>query len=364
MPSIGHLIYGCCIIIPILYFTQDDKSFNYKAAFIFVINNLFGPDASQIFIGLPFHSILGFIIFAVPLSLFYSYISRFSLRKIDKGLRFRLEDDGIREVTWKNSFCLTVAGGISHFFIDQFYHFHKSMILWPDVRISHDEMLAWGGEAYHVVDPLMLVGFIVILFLMIFSLHTFERGYKESLILLLSVIGISVLLILTFGGEIYGGERELGVIIHSLIYVFIPLFLLFYAARNIREYPNEKHEIPRIDRNKLLIVIALISCIFSGFWFILSILVLITPNIVAVPLASAMGEDPAEFYMVLQLIAVLILFLTAPLLIGSIGLFFKINFCRYIVIGFYLIFFMLAFPIGISFFLCENNVKELFIKDS
>lgn len=364
MPSIGHLFYACCIIIPILYFTQDDKSFSYKAAFIFVINNLFGPDAAQIFLGLPFHSILGFLIFAIPLSLFYSYFSRFSLRRIDKGVRFRFEDDGIREVTWKNSFCLTVAGGISHFFIDQFYHFHKSMMLWPGVNISHDEMLAWGGEAYHVFEPITILGFTVILFLMIFSLHTFEKGYKESLILLLSVIGIAIIFILVFGGEVYGGERELGVIVHSLVYVLIPLFLLFYVARDIREHPNEKREIPKIDRNKLLNIIALISCIFAGFWILFCSLIIISPDIMAVPLASRMGGDPSDFYNTLILAAVLILLLTIPLLICSIGLFFRINYCRYIVIGLYLILFMLAFPMGISLFLCEKDVKELFIKDS
>ena len=123
MPGTGHVIYGLAILIPILYFTKDDKSFSYKAAFIFLANNYIGPDASQIFVGLPFHSILGFLIFAVPLSAFYSYFSKFSLVKTGK-YKLNWQDDGIREVKWLNSYCLTAAGGISHFFIDQFYHFH------------------------------------------------------------------------------------------------------------------------------------------------------------------------------------------------------------------------------------------------
>ena len=109
MPGTGHIIYGLAIIIPILYFTKDTRNFSYKAAFIFLANNYIGPDAAQIFIGLPFHSMIGFIMFAIPLSLFYSYFSRFSLKKTKSGKWFEWEDEGIREVNWKN---IPVSGGI------------------------------------------------------------------------------------------------------------------------------------------------------------------------------------------------------------------------------------------------------------
>jgi hypothetical protein len=51
------------------------------------------------------------------------------------------------------------------------------------------------------------------------------------------------------------------------------------------------------------------------------------------------------------------------LIIGSIGLFFKSNFCRILAMigsGYFLIF---GFPIAITFFLAENEVKSLFKKE-
>lgn len=48
------------------------------------------------------------------------------------------------------------------------------------------------------------------------------------------------------------------------------------------------------------------------------------------------------------------------LLIGSIGLFLKNNFCRYLAIGASSYFFILGFPLAIALFLCEEDIKKMF----
>lgn len=360
LPSIGHLFYGLCLLIPIIYYARD--KFSYKVAFIFLINNYLGPDAAQIFVGLPFHSILGFLIFAIPLSLFYSYFSRFSMRKSDGIFPLKLEDDKISEVSWRNSYLLCAAGGISHFFIDQFYHFGVNMNVWPGWSINHDEMLSWGGSAYHVVDPLIIISYLIILSALLFSLYAFRKGFKETLEFLLVVIGMFIATVLIFGIEAYGGERDVGVLFHSVVYVFIPLFLLMYVARDVQENPITSPDIKKISREILLKIVFIISLLIAVLFLALALFALIAPEIISGFLASALNEPLEKVLPVIMLAGILILIISSILLIGTIGLLFKNNICRYMVMSIFTVLIILAFPFVIVLFLCEEEVKEMFGK--
>ena len=348
------------MLIPIIYYARD--KFSYKVAFIFLINNYLGPDAAQIFVGLPFHSILGFLIFAIPLSLFYSYFSRFSLRKSDGIFPLKLEDDKISEVNWKNSYLLCAGGGISHFFIDQFYHYGTNMNLWDGWSISHDEMLSWGGPAYHVVDPLMLISYIIILSALLFSLYAFRKGFKETLEFFLIVIGLFIATVLIFGIEAYGGERDVGVLVHSIIYVLIPLFLLMYVARDVQENPITTPDVKKISRELLLKIVFIFSLLIAVLFLALALFALIAPEIISGFLASALNEPIEKVIPTILLLGLLILIISSILLIGTIGLLFKNNICRYIVMLIFTVFIILAFPFVIVLFLCEEDVKEMFDK--
>ena len=358
MPAFTHIFYGLCILIPIMYYTRD--KFNYKVAFIFLANNYIGPDAAHIFFGLPFHSILGFLIFAVPLSLLYTYFSRFTIKKTDTYIRLKFEDEGIREVKWKNAYLITVAGGISHFFIDQFYHFDTEMRVWPGFRIHHDDMLSWGGAEYHVVDPLMLIGWAIILATIMLSLYVFKKGYKETFKMFIAVTALSIVLMLLLSINVFGAEREWGGIVHCVIYVFIPLFLLFHVARDVEENPNETPDVPKIERNKLLNIVTLISCLISTVFLIVGLIGIFSPRLIATPLAESLGQDVNAVAASIQVLGVVIAFIAVSLLLGSIGLFFRNNTCRYIVIALYSILWVFALPYAVVLFLCEKEVKEIF----
>ncbi len=359
MPAIGHIIFGFAFLIPIMYYSKD--KFSYKVAFIFLANNYIGPDAAQIWIGLPFHSLLGFLIFAIPLSLFYSYFTRFSLVMGDKGFKF--VDEEIREVNWKNSYCLVAAGGICHFFNDQFYHLSQRLYIWPGVTLSYDTMLTWGGEAYHVVNPLMLISYVIIIGSILLSFYTLKKGYKETFKLFVIVIGLTMLSIFTLGVETVGGERDLGVIFHSVVYIFLPLSLLLYAAKDVRDNPNTTPDEPRINRALLLNIIALISTLFAATFFVIAIIGITTPEFVAELLPSSLTEDFAEVASTIQLLGILILIISSTLLTASIGLFLKINICRKIVIGICTGLLIIAFPFAIALFLNEKQVKEMFVNE-
>ncbi|TFG28197.1 MAG: hypothetical protein EU532_05755 [Promethearchaeota archaeon] len=362
MPTFGHVFYGLCLLIPILYFARD--KFNYKVGFIFLANNIFGPDILHLLFIPYFHNILGYAILAIPLSLVFTYSSRFSLVKSDGPFPLKFVDESIREVNWKNSYLISVAGGISHFFIDQFYHFEKEMHIWYGIDITHDEMLAWGGTAYHVVDPLMIIGSMIVVATILLSMYYLRKGYKETFKWLLFFTILTIVLMLGLSTAVYGGEREFGVMVHCTVYVLIPLFLLMYAARSIMDKPVKTPDIPKIDRKILLNIVAVISTLLGIFFLFYSYYALTYADSLAKSMAEDGGQTANEISRAITIIAYVYGIIAFILLIGSIGLFFKINICRYFVIVASLVSFIFGFPLAIALFLCEKDVKALFGKNS
>jgi len=366
MPTFGHVFYGLCILIPIMYFARE--KFNYKVAFIFLVNQIYGPDVVFLFFDTPFHSILGFAILAVPLALIYSYASRFSLQKSEKGFPLKLEDGGIREIKWRNAYLVTVAGGISHFFIDQFFHFEQEMLIWnwPKVTITYDEMLAWGGSSYHVFDPLMVLGEIIVVVTLLLSLWYLRKGYKDTakVFALVSAISLGIMLLGAFGvgglTAVFGGERELAVICFGAVYIFVPLMFMMYVARNVQDHPVQTPDQPKISHERRLKRVAIISMFLGAFFVLYGTLAVLLSETLAELITELTGTSDPNLAGVVAILGICYASLAAVLLVGSIGLFFRNRFCRNLTIAASLYFVILGFPLAIAFFLCEKDVKALF----
>ena len=303
----------------------------------------------------------------MPYLLFlFSYSSRFSLKKSEGLFPLKFVDEEIREVNWKNAYYISVAGGISHFFIDQFYHFEKEMWIWPGISIHHDEMLAWGGPLYHVVDPLFLIGEQIVGITILLSIYFFRKGYKETFKALVILIAVSIALMLGISTAVYMGEREFGAMVHCIVYVLIPLFLLMYAARDVKDNQRETPDIPKIKRDTLINIVAIIS-IFVALFLLAYVYIAITEREY---LAAYIAEDltyykqnPSDIANSIVIIGMIYGTVASILFIGSIGLFFKINFCRYLVIAASLYLFIFGFPLAIALFLCEKDIKVMFGKE-
>jgi len=363
MPTFGHIFYGLCLLLPILYFARE--KFNYKVALLFLINQIYGPDIVFLFFDTPFHSILGFAILAIPLALVYSYASRFSLQRSEAGFPLKFEDGGIREIKWRNAYLLTVAGGISHFFIDHFFHFAQTMEIWswPPVTITYNDMLEWGGPIYHIFNPLMVLGEIIVVVALLLAFWYLRTGYKETakVFALISILSFSIMLLGAAGIDgltaVFGGERELAVFCFATLYILVPLMILMYVARNISDHPNQVPDQARIPRARHLKVVAAISMIIGAFFLLYGTLAIMISDTLAGIITDLGGmSTPAD-----------VAFLGwyygtwgAILLVGSIGLFFRNRICRYLAITASLYFIILGFPLAIALFLCEKDVKILF----
>lgn len=360
MPYIGHLFYGFCILIPILYFTKNDNSFNYKVAFIFFANTLFGPDLVIMFALMEFHSLIGFAILAIPLSLFYSYFSRFSLNKSGKKFfPLKLEDDGVKEVNWKNSYCITVAGGFCHLMIDHLFYADLSMTFWPGITISQMDLLTFWGTDVFYINPLYFVANVIIVAIILVSLFCFKKGYKSVSQLFLIAIGLTAGLVL-FTQVTIGSQKELGVLFFCVVYFLIPFFLLMYAARDVQDNPNETSKEPKINKKTQLNIVIILSILMALFLILYALFIIQSAETLAKLYASLFGSDVKEVTDSLVIIGYISLVIDVVLLIGLIGLFFKSNICRNIVIAICSYYFIVAFPFAIALFLCEKDVKAMF----
>ncbi|MHA1267629.1 MAG: hypothetical protein ACTSRS_20500 [Candidatus Helarchaeota archaeon] len=355
MPEIGHLIIGLSIVIPILYFARD--RFSYKVAAIFVLNNWIGPDMAQAFGFLPidFHYLIPYFIWAIPMGLFYSYLSRFSIKRTNRFLTF--QDDGVREVSWKNAYLLAISGGMLHTLADAMFRNNLKIkflegFFEPTLFQIHD----WGKEFGLGMEEFFIIGYIIMIAVSFLTIYILRKRFKDTLIFLLAIVAVTLLNVVVLGDTVFGGEFDTAVIFMALCFIFIPFMLLFYVARDVYDHPIKPPEgkIPKTARN--INVVAIISIGVSVIFLSIGLLGVLAPEIIG----SLFGFEN----LIIVALGIVILVTAGLLLFGSIGLFFRINLCRQILMSIYLIFVILVYPIAIILFLCQEDVKDSFLSKS
>ena len=353
MPGIGHLVYGLAVVAGLLFITRN--KFNHKVAFIFFVNNYLGPDTAHIY-GEIFHTLLGFPIFAIPLSLFYSYLSRFSVHRSGKFID--IIDDGKREVNWKNAFYATVAGGISHRMIDGLFHPGYWFGFLPDGwDLSLDNLNSWNGgnswTAAIVLDMVMIV------FIIAGSLYAIREGYKKALMFLSIVVGMFLIEVAATDFSVTGGENDVAVFFFTGVFILAPLLLIGHADREVKAHPVEVLEKPRISRKIVVpllnsLMLAVVALFFAaGFagTFYTSWL----EHLIHISFGGPAGT---------QAVGIMFMGLTGVGIVGCIGVYFKNSRCRSIVMVMSTLTWYFVFPFGLALVLSENDVKSWFQKPS
>jgi hypothetical protein len=140
-----------------------------------------------------------------------------------------------------------------------------------------------------------------------------------------------------------------------------------HAARDVRDNKRETPDVPKIKRNSLINIVAVISIVVALFLLAYVYIAITEREYLAAYIAEDLTyykQNPSDIAKSITIIGYIYGTVAIILLIGSIGLFFKINFCRYLVIAASLYFFIFGFPLAIALFLCEKDVKEIFGKEA
>ncbi len=358
MPEVGHFIIAFSILIPVFYLT--DSKFNKKVAVIFVLCNWIGPDHAQIFgklfnledlIGLDFHWFIPFLLWAIPLAYFYSYFSRFSVKKTEHF--YTIADDGKRDVNWKNAYLLCISGGLLHTIADAFFRHNmydstiKFLNEWIEPQLGELNQLAAFGIDVGVLH-VVLTYFIAII-VVFTAMYLLDKDFKKVMLFTTIYFIAAFFITLFFVGE----EYDTAVIILSVTFIIIPLMLLFYVDKNVRNKPTIVNESPRLNTDLSLKIIGITTLLLSVLLLIGGILITAKPSILD---SLEIGE---EFILAL---GILLSIVGGVLLFGSIGIFKRIKLCRTIIMVATCAMLLLVYPLFILFYLAQDDVKAQFTR--
>jgi hypothetical protein len=186
----------------------------------------------------------------------------------------------------------------------------------------------------------------------LFIIYYLRKEVKDILLFLLVAIGLYVLSLYTLGWEVTG-ERELSVILCMGGFVFLPLLLFSFVAKDVNDHPTESSP-PLMDKELALKIVATIMLIIAIFFVILGLTGIIAPEIPESILGDNLGGAIA-------IVGVVIMVIAGFGVVGAIGLYFKINLCRYFVIFVSVLLWFFVFPFAILLFLCRKDVKDMFL---
>ncbi|MGV9173200.1 MAG: hypothetical protein ACOC44_14125 [Promethearchaeia archaeon] len=358
IPEAGHFIIGLSIIIPIIYLT--DGKFNKKVAIIFLLNNWLGPDHGQVFskllsleelTGLDFHWFLPFLLWAIPLAYFYSYFSRFSVKRTDNF--FALSDEKRREVSWKNAYLLCISGGLLHTIADAFF---RHRVYDSTIKILNGVIKPEIGElnnlAYFGIDigvSHILLTYFIAIFVVFFGLYILDKEFKK--VFLFYTVYVAVIFCITF--FFVGSEYDTAVVILSVSFILLPLMLLFYVDKEVTRNPTSIKKEPRIEAEKGLKIIGAISLFLATIFILFGLALLVSPGILS-------SLEIAEVFIIV--LGIFVSSVGCIMAIGAIGLFLRKNVCRKILMGASLLMLILIYPLFIFFYIAQDDVKALFRK--
>jgi len=359
MPEAGHFIIALSIIIPVFYLTEG--KFNKKVAVLFVLSNWIGPDHGQIFsnlfnlkqiTGLNFHWFIPFLLWAIPLAYCYSYISRFSVKRTERF--FTIADDGKRDVNWKNAYLVCISGGLLHTIADAYF---RHNVYDSTIKILDGVIEPKIGELHQISSLGIDIGvthviftYFIAIFVVFSLLYLLDKDFKKIFSFFIVYIAIVFMITVGFLSE----EYDAAVIILSVTFIVIPLMLLFYVDKNVRNNPTHINTSPRFKVETGLKIVILLSLLFSAVLLVGGLVLAINPSLLD---SLEIGEG---FIVILGLLLIIV---GSLLLSGVIGLLLRKNFGRIVIIVSMGALLLLIYPLFILGYLSQDDVKSLFKKE-
>ncbi|MFW9820010.1 MAG: hypothetical protein ACFFE5_10405, partial [Candidatus Thorarchaeota archaeon] len=209
----------------------------------------------------------------------------------------------------------------------------------------------------HTLSPLYLIGDALVVVILILSFYFLRKGYKDTFKMFLIASGISLLLMLVVSPLVFYGEREFAVMFETAVYIFLPLMLLMYVARNVQDHPIDTPDVPKVKRESALKIVLIASICFAVFLVLYSLIAILMTDFVAELYTSSPTPDDV---FAISVMGIYYLIIALTLLIGSIGAIFKVNICRYMAIAASAYLIVFGFPIAIALFLSEKEIKAMF----
>lgn len=251
MPTVTHALIGGGIGLFLKTLTEkNEKKFTNEHLIVFTLNSFVGPDFLKLiypfvktlysndifnFLNMIFHTVFGWFFASILLSLLYFVIFRYATVEGKKGNP---------PLNILQIYLLIVAGGITHFALDlidygvylfpSFYTtetYGAVLITYEDLKTAQSmptgplsEVFPWfsGGE-------LLIIG-VVSMFILIWMLNNKEIKYVY--LAAGAFVGLMVLIMLLFGGQVVYKENDLGYLLFFLFFILFPLYLIKFSMND------------------------------------------------------------------------------------------------------------------------------------
>ncbi len=258
MPSIGHLLLGATLGLALYYIS--DKKFTKYHVFILFMNNYLGPDVGWVVDGgILSHNVFGFCIIALPLAAIYSYFTRFS----PDFRRKELTDLGKVRLPYLNTYCLVVAGGTLHNYLDGIINGGGHFSLAP----SLGTIPGWSPTIADFQglwnDGVLNIGFLAILigipFIMgfIYYFTYFLKHTPRKAVLGITIYIAAFMLVFYLFGMPTTGHNEAGAIAFVTLFWVFPLSMITLSVKipvkvaTPDKRPQENSNIPLVEEGEL-----------------------------------------------------------------------------------------------------------------
>ena len=354
MPFFGHFVIALSLIIPIYYFNRE--KFHYKIAVIFVLNNWIGPDTAHAYFFLPidFHYLVPYLFWALPLAFFYSYLSRFSIKFENRKLC--IIDDQQKVLNWRNAYLLTISGGILHTVADTIFRSNLKFkfienVFEPRLYEIQEYGMGLGIDS----GPVHLFGYLFLILMSLLIFLFFNRNLKDMLIFYTSFLLIVIVSIVLLGDDVAGEEFDIGVVFFAVIFIFIPLCLLFIVAESVFKQDPQSMNTKTLTENQIkrgLLIISIVDFVIAGMLFTWGVFCFTNPPIFE------------EFFKIntnaVIFLGIFVALLAICALYGGVGLFLRQKSARLItalIMSFLLVF---IYPLFAALFLYQDDVRLLY----
>ncbi|MHA1294141.1 MAG: hypothetical protein ACTSQJ_15930 [Promethearchaeota archaeon] len=319
MPSIAHLVLGG-IIGMCLYYMSDGK-FTKTHVFIFFMNNYLGPDVGwALGVGTYTHTLLGWFFFAFLLAVFYHYFTRFTI-KVNGFKDIEIVDTEHYRLSYLNVYCLVLAGGILHLYLDSTMNSAGVFNLLPEIP-GISKSLSWtlpdfigfwyeGTIDFNPILALIIGVAFILGFIFVFVWFLKTNTLKSGLITL-CYIGLFMFFFL-LAGHYSTAHADSGAILYVSIYWITPFVLCTLSTRSYLSF-KEKESKPKNIEKRTGISIGKILLLLIGIFTILEGLFLFfIKDSIAEILLERDIIDFAEKYKVLNAITII------SIIIGGFG---------------------------------------------
>ena len=365
MAFFGHFIVGLSIIIPLYFFNRE--KFDHKVAAIFIISNWIGPDSAQAYFFLKwdfqtfewdFHYLLPFAIWGVLLAFFFSYVSRFSVVRSEKFIR--IQDDLKKTLNWKNAYFLVLSGGIIHTITDTLTRSNFKIKFFDTFfEPTLFDVQSWGTDLGIQGKQVQLIAYLIMIILTFLLLFIFHQKPRDVLIYFISLILIILIGGLAISDGFLGGEYDIGTVFFSILFIFTPFMLLMYVFNDVHkqstEVTTEKQNEEPIHRVKKLYVVSGIVLLVTGLVLALGVLSFLKTDFII----DALNFDEIVY----TILGITLICIGSLGMFSGVGLMLKLNIARYVTMVLFSFLLIFVFPLAIVFYLAQNDVKVLFVKE-